>query len=575
MKLTKNFLAIIVCFLMFLLNFSVIGVSADSYTRVNAFTDDMGYTNFSESEANGWSIEANTGEDDYVVAVIDGGNIKYDQVKTSGTTTSEADNKLTYVFPKGTVVKDESNRTRITTNQYKGIVELDITYAAYVDDQVSVSSYYQFDIFSSGSTVVWNSRVYGNGFQNRVMGTGNNITTVGSFTPGADRTAHYVFNTDTREATASADGVTKTATGTVTEGKIPYLSKFTLTGNRRMGLDSYVTFKNVAINVTPSFTTNEETMFASLPAKLTDDVNNVKGNITIPEIDGVTWTTSNADIIALDGTVTKVKDRTQDVTLTATFAVDGITYNKEYDMTVAKYVTPVSDNMGYTSFDDAKENGWSMQVHTDKENYMEAIIENGYIKYNQVKCSGLNSADNDNTLTYKFPKGTVIEDESNRTRITTNQYKGIVDLAVTYAANIEDVVYNGDALTSSYYHFNIYSTNSSVVWNSRIFDNGFQNRVMNAGSNITTVGSFTPGADRTAHYVFNTDTLEITASAEGVTKTATGIATAGQMPYISKFALIGSKRMGEGSYVTFKDVTINVTPSFTANEEAMFASLPA
>ncbi len=340
MKKIKNIFGIILCFTIFLMNFSVVGlVSADNYPRINAFTENMGYETFDDAVANGWSIVKHTDKDNYMEAVIEDGNIKYNQAKYSGSATSEFDNKLTYKFPVGTVLKDDINRTRITTNQYKGVVELDITYSAYINNQAvtdgltTSTSFYQLDIYSTNSTVVWNSRVYDNGFQNRVMGAGNNITTVSSFTPGADRTVHYVFNTDTREVTASADGVTKTATGTVTDGKMPYLSKFAFTGNKRMGLGSYVTFKNVTINVTPSFTTNEKAMFDTLPVNFVDGY--VEGDIEIPVIDGVTWATSNANIIDLNGNVTAIKGQTQDVTLTATFTVDGITYNKEYDITVA------------------------------------------------------------------------------------------------------------------------------------------------------------------------------------------------------------------------------------------------
>lgn len=58
----------------------------------------------------------------------------------------------------------------------------------------------------------------------------------------------------------------------------------------------------------------------------------------------ISWTSSNPDIIATDGTLTKPKEETT-VTLTATFENNGYTQTKSYDVTV--YAAPENNTDPY------------------------------------------------------------------------------------------------------------------------------------------------------------------------------------------------------------------------------------
>ena len=102
---------------------------------------------------------------------------------------------------------------------------------------------------------------------------------------------------------------------------------------QRMGEGTKATIDSVNVTVTPSWTDAEKTMLnVTLPAKLADDVNNVTGNITLPQGEGIVWTSSNPDAISDTGVVTKKVGETQEVTLTATATVDGVTYKTGFTL---------------------------------------------------------------------------------------------------------------------------------------------------------------------------------------------------------------------------------------------------
>ncbi|MCH5211804.1 MAG: discoidin domain-containing protein [Oscillospiraceae bacterium] len=64
-----------------------------------------------------------------------------------------------------------------------------------------------------------------------------------------------------------------------------------------------------------------------------DDLSAVTGDITVPQADGVTWESSDPDVVGIDGTVTR-QDETTTVTLTATLEENGITYTRTFTVTV-------------------------------------------------------------------------------------------------------------------------------------------------------------------------------------------------------------------------------------------------
>ena len=100
----------------------------------------------------------------------------------------------------------------------------------------------------------------------------------------------------------------------------------------------------------------EESVLSALTAEklaVSNGVNQVPtcivNNLTLPEIDGVTWSSSNPAVLANDGTVTRPVAEDANVTLTATAGEETKTFN----FTVKAYTTEVhvQDSFAYASND--------------------------------------------------------------------------------------------------------------------------------------------------------------------------------------------------------------------------------
>lgn len=77
------------------------------------------------------------------------------------------------------------------------------------------------------------------------------------------------------------------------------------------------------------------------------DTSAVKGNLTIPEIENVTWETSDPSVITTDGTVTRADD-TKTAVLTAKTTDNGIQFTKEFKITVIGYAASLDSFTAYS-----------------------------------------------------------------------------------------------------------------------------------------------------------------------------------------------------------------------------------
>lgn len=77
------------------------------------------------------------------------------------------------------------------------------------------------------------------------------------------------------------------------------------------------------------------------------DTSAVKSNITIPEIENVTWESSDPSVVSTDGSVTR-SDDTKTVTLTAKTTADGINFTKTFKITVIGYTASLDTFTAYS-----------------------------------------------------------------------------------------------------------------------------------------------------------------------------------------------------------------------------------
>lgn len=599
-KLNK-ILSLIICFAMVVISVPAVSmVSADTnYSTSPVIDEATEYDSF--ADATDWSMPAS----EYVEAGVDAdGNITYthkNQViyKSNGSYNGNQAEAIKYTLPESVVAEDTTNRTTVTTNNYKGKVEIDMVYDVAINDTAAGLSqkedgsstskisngFFSLNIGNADATAL-SSRIYPTYFSNFV--SGSNMS--GSMFAGAtDRPVKYIVDTSAATPSISVEGGGKTATADL-PSDVKYISQISLSGMQRLGEDSKMTFDSISVKVTPSFTDAEKTMFdTTLGAKLVDDVNNVTGDITLPTVDGVTWTSSNSAAISNTGAVSKIIGQTQEATLTATFAVDGITYKKHYTMTVAadESVLPdepvtdavtITDNIDYTSFDEAE--GWSMA----DDDHAKAIIKDGKLFYEQIKQTLFTSKGAQNTATaaplvYTFPNITVAEDTENNTKITTNNYRGEIDVTVTYDANLIDPQGNteldpdGIIVFNTYYTVSITNEGLGANVNSRTYNNRINNYIGTTSYPKPNQIANLAATNRTVTYSVNTaeKTAEITAVGSETVSTATLPDT---LPYVSNFQVYGPQRHGVGSYLAIDKLEIKVIPqALTAAELSAINSL--
>lgn len=108
------------------------------------------------------------------------------------------------------------------------------------------------------------------------------------------------------------------------------------------------------------------------------DLSAVTADITIPTAEGVTWETSDALTVSLDGKVTRA-DETRIVTLTAKTIKDGIEFTRSFDVTVIGYTAVLDtfaayvegNSIKYTSGYAAENEKYSMLVSLQHEDTVE------------------------------------------------------------------------------------------------------------------------------------------------------------------------------------------------------------
>ncbi len=347
MNKLNRILSLIICFAMVVI--SVPGISLisadDSFATSFVLEDNTEYASF--ADATNWSMPAS----ELVEAGVDAdGNITYTHKKEvmyiDGKQNLTNAEKLAYKLPESTIFEDPDNRTKITTDNYTGNVVVTVVTDLVLNDDAPNNFKTEGDAASGKIAASWSNLAVGDGTTNAigaklyptyvtiVNSSGSKVGTQNQFSAAANRTIVYTINT-------TADKVSGASGGRIAEtdltSKVKYISEINVSGLQRLGADSKVTVDSLKVEVTPDFTDAEIKMLTeTLPPKLVDDVNNVTGNITLPSASNITWESSNPAVISTTGKVSKIVGATQEVTLTATAVVDGVTYKKSYSMTVAE-----------------------------------------------------------------------------------------------------------------------------------------------------------------------------------------------------------------------------------------------
>ncbi len=270
---------------------------------------------------------------------------------------------------KGVIAQNEDNRTYVVSDRLDGKYKIDLSYEAVLDyvspvpdtniklsdvryelkletvntnnsDQLGCTS----RIFGSSVTVLNHnsqnsSTIYR--YENGEITTKRNlkINSLGLNSENNKGVFTYVVDTSKdveNNVKISSDGDSDGYVAGPLSVKGP-LKGFELSGFQSMSTNSYFKIKKLEVTqIEAADNPDLDNMLALLPATLAPDVNNVTEDIIIPVVDGVTWTTSDENIITTSGKVNRIKTGSQEVVLTANFKINKINYSLNYHMTVAK-----------------------------------------------------------------------------------------------------------------------------------------------------------------------------------------------------------------------------------------------
>lgn len=244
----------------------------------------------------------------------------------------------------GIIGEDTYNGTYVTSNQLNGKYKIEISCEGKTVRKNETNPFYYLELMT-GDTMMVMARIrpLKVRFMNSTGESGSTITPTDYDATIENSVGEYtlVFEIDTESGKVECtvdDG--ESAAGSVANGtKGKPVTAIRLQAADRFRIDSYFKIKNIKITQI-SLGKNEslKEMLDKLPEKLVEDIDSVTDDIDTSKlnIDGVTWESSDTDIITDDGKVTRSKDSDKQVSMTAKFTIDGAEYTKVYNMTVAQ-----------------------------------------------------------------------------------------------------------------------------------------------------------------------------------------------------------------------------------------------
>jgi len=339
MKKLNRILSLIICFAMVvccLPSFAL--VSADDMTENIISVDESTFNSLAEAVC--WEEKSNNDYSEMILS--DDGYVMFSHNDEDGSSSSTKDEGSR--FFEGTVVaRDEENSTYLTANALKGKYQIDMTLEMLLNRIVTSNAFWQIHFRDQSNKLSFLYRISHSSIGVMSNTTAANDTITGnSFAIDSTQVSTHKLTAliDTEEGTATVymdDNTNKVQSGTIASKNIA-LSNLNIDSLIRIGKDSYLKFKNFKITQIEPYMGDElKAMLNTLPSSLVDSdkIHALKENIEIPSIDGVKWTSSDEGVINPEtGKVTRSASKDKKVTLTAEFTADGITYAKNYEMTV-------------------------------------------------------------------------------------------------------------------------------------------------------------------------------------------------------------------------------------------------
>lgn len=413
------------------------------------------------AQAKGWTFK-NTA---YTTSGISPeGGIQLTQIasspNTSLTTQNTSQETLLGAVLEGILSQDDDNRTTVTTSRFIGKYEVELEFernileGIYPDDYTGPKNpsyaylYFGYTSGTDGTATQTGPLSYRIGPSSLMALNAASVSAASlnkgfSLPKGEVATLHLVLDTKTDKVTTWVnDSTSNSATGNFYTA-CDYFNSFRILTMPRFGIGTYIRLKRVKVTQLEVDTENADykacmEKLASLPDKLMNDPYNVTGNITMPSIEGVTWSTSNSAIVNTNGTVNRWYDD-YDVTLTAAVAAGNYKFAKNYTVTVKQkdgINRAVKMNSIFSSKDDMAD--WSF-VNVGSNNDGKYSVNSEGVKIEKVTASSDLATSKESKTYYAYLDlyGTEDEyDDASRSETLSNTYKGVYDIDLSTLASV-------------------------------------------------------------------------------------------------------------------------------------------
>lgn len=609
----KKIISLVLAFAMIItmVNIPVVGANTE---LVNITADYSAYT--ADTSVNDWKLV--TPGATATFGPVDGG-VEMKQVNSKILNDSNAKNgNFSPYYNKFLETKtvDEENGTVLTLKELQGVYDIIIDYSyktispANTDSLTFGGEYFGLyigqaspdDTEYSFNDAAINLRFRGSDLYvaNSSSNGSNKMSpkTLGySDTTVEKHTVKVTLDTINKDVTVKLDNNdSKVSTGDFFND-IDSFNAITICAMERLANDSYFRFEKIQVIERESeASTATHSVVDSLPAKLSDNINEVTADLAMPEATtGVTWTSSNPDVVSSLGKVTRPETDTE-VTLTATVDLenDGGVYTKDYTMTVLKAEEPEplppatlysfeENYKAYTS--DSQLSGWTTVAPSGTDNNGKTISSLGIVtgegyKMAQQNPKFINSATAQNgNMTPEIHKnlGSVVEDTANRTVLRHAKLQGKYEVEVDYSAKVVDPTiedakalgYTGTKWYSAYYYMTLGGMEDPGSESSAVTDMGIADIRMRVGLlNCTYALKNVDGYEKDQNLNFDVnvekhslkftvDTAEKTTIAQLDGDQKFIIPFISEVDYFNTLSIKGMERLALGSYLTVERLKVS------------------
>ena len=595
----KRLLAVLLCFSMIYIPSFTVTASTD----LISITEDL----TTAASAEGWKVTKQNGNS--TAGLVSGEGYKIDQNTETITKTGGGTSTVTVSKVFDNKIVDTENATVTSVKEFKGKYRLYIDFSMKqeaVEGQSDPIYPMLIGGYDASGNFINSLEFQINPTSIRLVGTGRQRV---YFPEGGDEnhSIDLVVDTISKTYSISIDGG-NSVEGELKDVDLDFLNGFIISNMERMADSSYFTFNKVVLEeVESDYNAASEatkTVLANLPAKLAENVNEVTENLTINSVNGVTWASSDENVInSTTGAVTRgTEDKTVIVTATVDLNNNSGVYEKTYTMTVPKLEGSDEGNTGSggESGGDTPVTGNLISVEEDFTKYTSVDV----IPYTTVDTTtaspvtakvgvGTNgleiihtdsqpigdSAEGENKVHTPVIvhglEGKFDVDEQNRTALRINRFTGNFKMSFLFNTNVlasyEIETTSGTMKKySTNYFFEIgqLTDHETFAWNANamaIFAqiNKDKAEIMTSGTSATNAlasKNFNYNTEVQFHemeYVFDTDENTVEVTVDDLKTSKADYNTKGvDLTYIDCIRLQGWHRAQKGTYFNLKNIKI-------------------